>query len=133
MASYGVFLAACGYEYHGPEGHLAFAPRLTPEDFRSAFTAAEGWGTFTQKHEGDLQHETVELKWGRLRLRTMAFTRQDARGPASVRVIVNGQEVDATAEYQDNRVTIRLAVEAIIRAGQKIEVSIQQLLSKGKA
>ena len=46
MASYGVFLAACGYEYHGPKGHLAFAPRLTPEDFRAAFTAAEGWGRF---------------------------------------------------------------------------------------
>ena len=26
MASYGVFLAACGYEYHGPKRHLAFAP-----------------------------------------------------------------------------------------------------------
>ena len=35
MASYGVFLAACGYEYHGPKGHLGFAPRLTPEDFRA--------------------------------------------------------------------------------------------------
>ena len=52
MASYGVFLAACGYEYHGPKGHLAFAPRLTPEDFRAAFTTAEGWGTFSQKRDG---------------------------------------------------------------------------------
>ena len=26
MASYGVFLAACGFEYHGPKGHLGFAP-----------------------------------------------------------------------------------------------------------
>ena len=31
MASYGVFLAACGYEYHGPKGVSRFAPRLTPE------------------------------------------------------------------------------------------------------
>jgi len=29
MASYGVFLAACGFEYHGPHGHIGFAPRLT--------------------------------------------------------------------------------------------------------
>ena len=35
----------CGFEYHGPNGHLGFAPRITREDFRAAFTAAEGWGT----------------------------------------------------------------------------------------
>ncbi len=35
MASYGVFLAACGFEYHGPKGHLGFAPRLAPDDFRA--------------------------------------------------------------------------------------------------
>jgi hypothetical protein len=34
MASYGVFLAAYGYEYHGPKGYLAFAPRLNPNDLR---------------------------------------------------------------------------------------------------
>ena len=52
MASYGVFLALCGFEYHGPKGHLGFAPRLAPDDFRAAFTAAEGWGTISQKRDG---------------------------------------------------------------------------------
>ena len=47
MASYGVFLGLCGFEYHGPKGHLGFAPRITPDDFRAAFTAAEGWGTIS--------------------------------------------------------------------------------------
>ena len=71
MASYGVYLAACGYEYHGPQGHLGFAPRLTPENFRAAFTTAEGWGTFTQKREGGRQTGTIELKSGRLRLNSL--------------------------------------------------------------
>ena len=38
MASYGVFLALCGFEYHGPEGHLGFVPKLGADDFRAAFT-----------------------------------------------------------------------------------------------
>ena len=55
MASYGVYLAACGFEYHGPKGHLGFAPRLGPDDFRGAFTSAEGWGTIAQKRDGRTQ------------------------------------------------------------------------------
>src|SRR6185369_11236940 len=49
MASYGIFLAAAGFEHHGPQGHIGFAPRVTPEDFRAAFTTAEGWGSYSQK------------------------------------------------------------------------------------
>ncbi len=73
MASYGVFLAACGFEYHGPKAHLGFAPRLQPENFRAPFTAAEGWGTLEQKREGQVQTQRIELKHGTLRLRTLAF------------------------------------------------------------
>jgi len=46
MASYGVFLAACGFSYHGPQERLGFAPRLTPAEFKVAFTTAEGPPSF---------------------------------------------------------------------------------------
>ena len=49
MASYGTYLAACGYHYHGPKGELGFDPKIHPEDFKCAFTTAESWGTFIQK------------------------------------------------------------------------------------
>ena len=48
MASYGVFLAAGGFDYHGPQRHLAFSPRLHSEQFRAAFTSAAAWGTLTK-------------------------------------------------------------------------------------
>ena len=44
MASYGVFLAVCGFEYHGPKGHLGFAPRIAPDDFRAALYRGRGLG-----------------------------------------------------------------------------------------
>ena len=56
IASYGVYIAACGFEYDGPGGRLAFSPRVVDGDeFRCAFTAARGWGTFmqnTSSHRG---------------------------------------------------------------------------------
>ncbi len=83
MAGYGVFLAACGFEYDGPRRHIGFAPRLSPDDFRAAFTAAEGWGSLSQVRAGGTQRSTVEVRWGRLRVETVALelpreTRVDA-------------------------------------------------------
>ena len=70
--SYGVFLAACGFEHHGPKGHLGFAPRLTPENFRCPFTTAEGWGTYAQQSQiSDFKSE-ITLRWGELRLSTLS-------------------------------------------------------------
>jgi uncharacterized protein (DUF608 family) len=122
MASYGVYLAACGYEYHGPKGRLAFAPRLAPEDFRAAFTTAEGWGTFSQKREGQTQRAGIDLKCGRLRLKTLALAPADGAKPTKVSVTVDGKAAPATLKLDAGRATIALAQEATIQAGQKIEV-----------
>ena len=124
MASFGVFLAACGYEYHGPKGHLAFSPRLTPENFRAAFTSAQGWGTFSQRRDAAGLHGAIELKWGKLRLRSLALALAEKADPKSVRVTVNGAEAACKHRVENGRVVIDLAADAVIRAGQKIEVTV---------
>ncbi len=124
MASYGVFLAACGYEYHGPKGHLAFTPRLTPENFRAAFTTAEGWGTFSQQRDDARQGDTIELKSGKLRLRTLTFALADKANPKGVRVTVNGTEAACQHRVENAKIVIELAAETVLQAGQKIEVAI---------
>ena len=124
MASYGVYLAACGYEYHGPKGHLAFAPRLAADDFRAAFTTAEGWGSFSQKREDKTQRAAIDLKSGRLRLKTLALALADGAKPTKVSVTVGGKAAPATLKLDSGLATIALAEEATIRAGQKIEVAV---------
>jgi uncharacterized protein (DUF608 family) len=124
MASYGVFLAACGYEYHGPKGYLAFAPRLSPENFRAAFTTAEGWGTFSQKDEGGSRKAEIAQKWGKLRLRTLALAVPEGMKPGAVTVSVAGKAVESKHAVEKRRVTITLAADAVIEAGQAIQVQI---------
>lgn len=71
-ASYSVFLAACGFNYDGPAGRIGFAPKLQPEDFRAAFTAADGWGTFAQKRGANGKWSaSLALSHGRLMLREL--------------------------------------------------------------
>ncbi len=120
MASYGVFLAACGYEHHGPQGHLGFAPRLNPEDFRAPFTTAEGWGTLAQTIGAAEQTATVTLRHGRLRLRTLALA--VARPPSRLTVVVEGRTVTATPAHEAGRLLITLADEVVLAAGGVLRV-----------
>jgi hypothetical protein len=124
MASFGAFLAACGYEYHGPRGHLGFAPRLTPQDFRCAFTTAEGWGTFQQKVEGARQRATIGLKWGRLRLKTLSLGLVDGVAPQAVQVRLGGRAVEASLKTEARRAVITLSSAQILAPKEVLEITL---------
>ena len=124
MAVYGVFIAISGFEYHGPKGHIGFDPRLNPENFKAAFTSAQGWGTFTQKTDNAMQHEKIEVKWGQLRLRSLAFTVLKGKTPQSVKVIVNDKPVQSTYALENKKVLVSLAAEVVLKATERIEVLI---------
>jgi hypothetical protein len=102
MASYGVYVAVCGFEYHGPKGYIAFAPRLTPQEFKAAFTAAQGWGTFTQSVRERVLTAVIHLKYGTLALRTIALAVVPDFPPTEVRVTFDGQRVAAVMELRDD-------------------------------
>lgn len=64
MSSYAAFLTACGFRHSGPDGRLAFAPRLGADAFRSAFTTAEGWGRYERAAAAGVVTERVTLLRG---------------------------------------------------------------------
>jgi uncharacterized protein (DUF608 family) len=124
MASYGVFLTACGYEYHGPKSHLTFAPRLTPDHFKCAFTAAEGWGTFAQDAAAGTHKAEVLLKWGRLHLRTLSLATVAGVRPGTVTAMAAGKAVPATLEVSAGKANIRFSAEVTLRAGETLTVAM---------
>lgn len=123
MASYGVFLAACGFEYHGPKGYIGFAPRLTPENFKAPFTVAEGWGTYSQKDDGGKRKAEIALKWGKLRVKTISLAVTDAK-PGNVKVAVKGKAVDSKFEVKGGKAVITLAADVVINAGESLEAVV---------
>jgi len=125
MASYGVFLAACGFECDGPNGHLGFAPRLTPENFRAAFTSPEGWGTFSQKIEGHSQTAELALRWGRLRLKTLSLRLGAEVPPApNVRAQLAGRPVKTASHCEGRRMLIEFNSPVVVGAGQALQIKL---------
>jgi hypothetical protein len=124
FASWGVYTALAGYEYHGPKEHLGFAPRITPEDFRAAFTCAEGWGTFSQKRNDKTQDEKIEIRWGRLKLKSLAFAVPDNLPRVKVNVTAAGKSVAVDYALNDGRLVIILKNELVLSEGQTLEIKI---------
>ncbi len=73
-AGYSVYLAAAGYHHHGPQGELAFAPKIRPEDFKSPFLTAAAWGTFRQLLRPGACTASIVLAHGTLRLARLTLT-----------------------------------------------------------
>ena len=123
MAAYGVFLAVCGYEYHGPKGRLGFAPRIGPENFKAAFTTAEGWGCFSQNADHGTQNATIELKFGRLRLQTLSLGLVGNKPPTRSTLTIAGKRVPATLTSMEGNAEIRFDA-VVVTQGETVQVEL---------
>ena len=124
MASYGVFLAACGFEYDGPKGHLGFAPQIRPENFKVAFTSAEGWGTFSQKTGLTAFNAEVAIKWGKLRLRSLNLELPQNLTGSRVKVTTDGRAVEIKEAQAGTQLTISFNDWVELGANQRLEVEV---------
>jgi uncharacterized protein (DUF608 family) len=115
MASYGVFLDACGFEYNGPRGHIGFAPKIHPEDFKAAFTAAEGWGSYSQKITEKEMNAALAVKWGKVTIQSFGLS--SPKLPLRVTAMLDGKEVPAEFSVEGEKVTVRFSGPETIPAG----------------
>jgi len=125
MASYGVFIAACGFEYHGPKQHIGFAPKLTPENFKAAFTSAEGWGTLSQSRTGKTQINRIEVKSGGLRVKSLALELPPGATLKTTTVAAGPRQLTAKVTKTGQRVELTLAKELTLKANETITTKLE--------
>ncbi|MCP4270520.1 MAG: hypothetical protein GY781_00935 [Gammaproteobacteria bacterium] len=117
MASYGVYLAAAGFENDGPEGHLGFKPRMTEKgNFKSAFTCAEGWGSFEQKGN----KITLNLHYGKLSLLTLSL-RLSAKVAAST---IDSSHGKASVSTDGKDTTLTFKESLMLAAGDTLTLAV---------
>jgi uncharacterized protein (DUF608 family) len=125
MASYATLLAAGGFSYDGPAGAIAFAPRWQARDFKTAFTAAEGWGSFSQKQGGMAMTASLDLKFGQLELQTLDLVPPVGTTPTEVTASLDGKSVPVALELQSGKARLTFADSLTIAAGQSLVVTLQ--------
>ena len=117
MASYGTFITACGFTYHGPKQEIGFAPKLNSNNFKSAFTAAEGWGTYSQTKNECI----IEVKSGVVTLKTINLEKKGAKKAV---VTFGSGRVDAATFIAGNGVRITLTDSLELKPGAQLTIRI---------
>jgi non-lysosomal glucosylceramidase len=102
MASYGTFITACGFEYHGPNAFIGFAPKWNKENFKAPFTSAAGWGTYAQQKNPTGQNHSLSLKYGELQLQQIKFERIGEKEVKMVSVKHQNQNIPVKLTQKDN-------------------------------
>lgn len=120
MASYGAFIAASGFQYHGPKGWIGFDPKIQPESFRSAFITAEGWGTYSQAVTSSSQSCHFALKYGTVKLNAFKWKHYDSH--SNCRVLLNGEEVDVKIKTDGTDVTIEFGETILLSRGDQMQI-----------
>lgn len=109
MASYGVLLAVCGFDYHGPKGQMTFKPKMNSENFKAPFTASEGWGTISQVKNNGQAKASVLVGFGKLELQQLNL--ESERKVKSVLLNINKEIV--TAKYKQEGKNINITFDAV--------------------
>ncbi|MDC0584194.1 non-lysosomal glucosylceramidase [Bacteroidales bacterium] len=124
MASYGHFIAVSGFDYHGPKGYIAFSPKITPHNFKSAFTAAEGWGTFRQTQSKNKQTASISLAYGKLNLNKLALTIPIGEVVNKVMVKHNNKRIKVESHQEENKIMLQLLSQIKIKENDELSVQL---------
>jgi non-lysosomal glucosylceramidase len=125
MSSWTLLLAAQGYVYDGPAKVLGFNPRLHADDHRSFFSAAEGWGQFTQKRSARTQTNGVSVAWGRCEISRLELGLPAEAKTASVKAKVGEKTLSPNVSVREARAVLAFDVPVVVMADESLEVSIE--------
>ncbi len=124
MSVWSLLLACQGFIYDGPAGVIGFRPVWKPEDHRSFFTGAEGWGVYSQKRSAKRLEAALAVRFGHLKVREVRLDVAEGHQPRKVTVKLGAQTVPATLKADGAHVSVVLAAEATVDEGLTLSVVV---------
>jgi uncharacterized protein (DUF608 family) len=124
MASYGCFIAAAGFTYNGPKGQIGFAPKLSPENFKAAFTATDGWGSLQQTRTATSQTNTIKIDYGTLKLQQIELLLPLGKSVDKIKLMQNSTALETKINTNGDK-TIIAFNEVKLNENDKIVVEVE--------
>ena len=121
-----VLLAMQGFRWDAIRRSLGFTPRISPENHRSLFCTAAGWGEYFAITSGGRRIHRVLHQAGKLALSEFTIGMTPAEGTnrtKRLRVTYNGVPFEAAGKVANNRMVISFTRPLRMTMGSTLEVS----------
>jgi hypothetical protein len=117
LSSWSLLLGLSGFHCDGPRQAIRLAPRLTPQNFKSFFTAPDGWGSFAITATG----AALSVRAGKVSLRTLELP-----GAASNAVcLLDGRHLAVTVKQNNGLTAIDFGPAPItILPGAELKITL---------
>ncbi len=121
MSSWAPIVILSGFDYDAPSRAVTAKPRINAKDFKSFWSTASGWGTFSHTERPGSTKFAMSLDHGAFQVSSVALARQGKQVP-SVSARLNGKEIRGVKYKTD---TARFASEVTLREGDTLEVNLE--------
>jgi hypothetical protein len=125
MSVWSILLASQGFIYDGPAGVIGFKPIWQPDDHVSFFTAAEGYGLFTQKRTKLRQTEQIEVKHGKLVIRKLVFELEQDAKPSQVTAKMDNKGLPVRFSLEGLSLEVTLSKAIVLEADSVLNVDVK--------
>lgn len=124
MSSWALLEAAAGQRYNAAQNFLAFAPKITPHNFRCFFITAGGWGRFDQKLSSASQINSLTAVYGIIKLRTLELGFTGQHVPQKATATLKSKALPLKVTISGKTVRLESVVDIELRAGDRLQLKI---------
>jgi hypothetical protein len=122
MSSWAPMVILSGFDYDAPSRRLTAQPRINPQDFRSFWSTAGAWGTFTHNQRQQSTKFAISLDSGVLPLASVAVSHAGKNVPA-LQARLNGKQIRG-AKHKSG--VVIFDSEITLKEGDTLELSLSE-------
>lgn len=119
MSAWAPLLALSGFSYSAPQAALAFAPRVSADDFRCFWSGPGAWGSLGQRVTANGVEAWVAVDHGELRLSSLTLAME---GLSGARASLGANAVPCQVVGGEGTTTFRLAQPLQLTEGQTFRI-----------
>ena len=124
MSSWGLIIALSGYFYSAPGELMRFDPKVHADDFRTFWSNAAAWGTFSQRVGAEQAEVRLQVLAGSQDLQTLRLRLGERFGDASAVMKREGEGFPCSTVSDGEWLDVRLDGGLTIREGQTLTVRL---------